>query len=88
LKRKPVLLVCAMAGLAAWCAGGMKLLVNWKNPNYAGGTFKKILVLALNGRAESRADFEDALVAAISGPGEEARPSYECYRGPTRRPSI
>ena len=86
MRKKSVLLFCAMAGLAAWCAGGMKLLVNWKNPNYAGGTFKKILVLALNGRAEGRADFEDALVAAISRPGEEARPSYEYLPRPDATP--
>jgi len=64
----------------------MKLLVNWKNQNYTGGTFKKILVLALNGRAEGRADFEDALVAAISRPGEEASPSYEYLPRPDATP--
>jgi hypothetical protein len=84
--KKSVLLFCAIIGLAAWCAGSVKLLVNWKNQNYTGGTFKKILVLALNGSAEGRADFEDALVAAISRPGEEARPSYEYLPRPDATP--
>ena len=84
--KKPVLLFCAMAGLAAWSAASVRLMVNWKDPNYTGGTFKKILVLALNGRAEGRADFEDALVAAISRPGEEARPSYEYLPRPDATP--
>jgi hypothetical protein len=86
VRRNSVLLVCVMAGLAAWCTASMKLLVNWKNPNYTGGSFKKILVLGLNGKAEGRADFEDGLVAAISRPGEEADPSYQYLPRPDATP--
>jgi hypothetical protein len=86
LKKRVVLLLCVTTGLAAWCAGSIKLLVNWKNQNYTGGTCKKILVLALNGRAEGRADFEDALAAAISRPGAEASPSYEYLPRPDATP--
>lgn len=84
--KKPVLLFCAMAGLAVWCAGSIRLPVTWKNPDYSGGTFKKILVLALNGKAQGRADFEDELVAALTRPGEEARPSYEYLPRPDATP--
>ena len=45
---------------------GPKLEISWKNPGYSGGQFKKILVLALNGKATNRMEFEDQLVAAIT----------------------
>lgn len=61
---------------ALWAAGSPKVLVSWKNPNTSGGTFKNILVLAVNGKAENRAEFEDVLVAAITRPGVQATQSY------------
>ena len=64
----------------------IKLPVTWKNPNYTGGSFQNILVLALNGRAEGRADFEDALVEAISRPGAKASPSYQYLPRPDATP--
>jgi len=57
-------------------ASSPKLLLSWKNPNYSGGHFTHILVLALNGKAENRAEFEDDLVAAITRPGIQATQSY------------
>jgi hypothetical protein len=86
LRKHPVLLVLALAGFAVWCAGSIKLPVTWKNPNYTGGSFQNILVLALNGRAEGRADFEDALVEAISRPREKATPSYQYLPRPDATP--
>src|SRR5580692_1334980 len=56
---------------------GPKLEMSWKNPGYSGGKFKKILVLALNGKAANRMEFEDQLVAAISRPAGKVYPSYE-----------
>jgi hypothetical protein len=44
------------------------------------------LVLALNGKAANRADFEDALVAAIIRPGEQVEPSYEFMPRPDVTP--
>jgi hypothetical protein len=81
-----MLLGAVLAGLALVAAGSPKLEFTWKNPNYSGGTFKKILVLALNGKAANRAEFEDALVAAISRPGEKAAPSYEYMPRPDLTP--
>jgi hypothetical protein len=53
-----------------------QMLLSWRNPNFSGGLFKKILVLALNGKAENRLEFEDVLVAAIARPGIQATQSY------------
>jgi len=86
LVKRTAVLLFIVAGIAAWCAGGIKLLVNWKNPNYAGGTFKNVMVLGLNGKAEGRADFEDALVAAIARPGTMASTSYEFLPRPDATP--
>jgi hypothetical protein len=82
-----VLLLTILAGLAAALAiAAPRLELSWKNPNYAGGAFKNILVLALNGKAVSRAEFEDELVAAISRPGGKAYPSYEFIARPEATP--
>ena len=81
-----VLLIAATACVAVLAAGSPKLELSWKNANYTGGTFKNILVLALNGKAANRADFEDALVAAISRRGEQVEPSYEFMPRPDVTP--
>jgi hypothetical protein len=65
---------------------GMKLEVSWKNPSYNGTKFKNILVLALNGKAANRAEFEDEFVAAISRPSAPASPSYEFIARPNATP--
>ena len=66
--------VLAIPALLA--ASSPKLLVSWRNPNYSGGSFKNVLVLTINGKAENRAEFEDVLVAAIARPGVQATQSY------------
>jgi hypothetical protein len=86
MKKKLVLLIVAMASLAMLAVAGPKLEFTWKNSSYSGGTFKKILVLALNGKAANRAEFEDELVAALTRPGEQARPSYEYMPRPDLTP--
>jgi hypothetical protein len=86
LRKKSILLATVLAGLTFVAAGSPKMEFTWKNPNYSGGTFKKILVLALNGKAANRAEFEDELVAAISRPGEKAAPSYEYMPRPDLTP--
>jgi hypothetical protein len=59
LKKKIVLLIIPLACLAILTTAGPKLAVSWKNPNYAGVTFKNILMLAPNGRAANRMEFDD-----------------------------
>jgi hypothetical protein len=79
-------LAAVLASLALVLVGAPKLEFSWKNPNYTGGTFRNILVLALNGKAVNRAEFEDELVAAISRPGTKAFPSYEFMPRPDLTP--
>jgi hypothetical protein len=85
VKRSGIALILS-ASLTCCATGGPKLEVSWKNPNLAGQTFKHILVLALNGKAENRAEFEDELVAGISRPGGKAEPSYEFLPRPDSTP--
>src|SRR5580700_771815 len=81
-----MLLAAVLASLALVLVAAPKLDFSWKNPNYTGGTFRNILVLALNGKAVNRAEFEDELVAAISRPGIKASPSYEFMPRPDLTP--
>ena len=67
-------------------ARSTKLAFTWKNPRYAGGTFKNILVLAMNGQASGRAEFEDQMVAAIAQAGKQAVPSYSLLPRPEATP--
>jgi hypothetical protein len=86
LKKTLVFLVAAFTGLAVLAADSPKLEFSWKNPSYTGGAFTNILVLALNGQAANRADFEDALVAAFVRQGETVSPSYEFMPRPDVTP--
>lgn len=51
-----------------------KLIVSWKNPEYSGARFHRILVLGMSAKPGVRADFEDALSALITQAGVEAVP--------------
>ena len=67
-------------------SAGPKLDFSWRNPAAPAGPFKNIIVLALNGKAENRAEFEDELVAAINGPGQSATQSYNYVPRPDGTP--
>jgi hypothetical protein len=67
-------------------AGSSKLLFSWKNANYQSGGFKNILVLAINGRASARADFEDRMVKEMSRPGVTVVQSYTLMPRPDATP--
>lgn len=86
LRRKSLLMVAILAIPAILAASAPKLLLSWKNPNYTGGQFKNIIVLALNGQAANRAEFEDELVAAIARPGMQATQSYVFLPRPDATP--
>jgi hypothetical protein len=86
LKTKTAIFIAFLACLAMLAVAGPKLEMSWRNPGYTGGQFKKILVLALNGKAANRLEFEDQLVAAISRPGGKAYPSYEFIMRPNATP--
>src|SRR5208282_2800768 len=86
LRKKSLLLAAILAIPAIMAASSPKLLLSWKNPNYSGGQFTNILVLALNGQAANRAEFEDELVAAIARPGVQATQSYVFLPRPNATP--
>jgi len=83
--KKLSILALLILGVVA-SASAAKLVYAWKNPQYSGGSFKNILVLAMNGKASSRADFEDRMVAAITKPGLVAVPSYSLLPRPESTP--
>ncbi|MGB2625995.1 MAG: hypothetical protein WAK20_04360 [Candidatus Acidiferrum sp.] len=86
MRTKAVALVIILLSVSLLAIAGPKLELSWKNPAYTGGQFKNILVLALNGNAASRAEFEDELVTAITRPGSPASPSYEFIARPNATP--
>ncbi len=86
MRRRPLLLLAALIIPVFLPASSPKMLLSWRNPNYSGGPFKNILVLALNGKAEGRLEFEDLLVAAIARPGIQATQSYVFLARPDSTP--
>ncbi len=77
-----MLLACA----AAVALAAPKIEFAWRNPEYKGGPFQNILVLALNGKAANRAEFEDQLAAVISRDGAKAYASYVFIARPDATP--
>jgi hypothetical protein len=51
-----------------------KLVASWKNPEYSGPRFHRILVLGMSAKPGVRADFEDALSKLVARDGLEAVP--------------
>ena len=86
MKRNGFLIVGLLAGLAVLGFNSTKLLFTWMNPNYSGAQFKNIMVLAINGRASIRAEFEDQFCAAIARSGIQAIPSYSLLPRPDATP--
>jgi len=86
LKKSLILALAVLAMVAISSAKSTKLAFTWKNPQYSGGSFKNILVLAMNGQASGRAEFEDQMVAAIAKPGVQAVPSYSLLPRPESTP--
>lgn len=80
-------MVALLAGLGALGFNSTKLKFSWMNPHYSGTLqFKNIMVLAINGRATIRAEFEDQLCAALAHPGVQAIPSYSLLPRPDATP--
>jgi hypothetical protein len=86
MKKQVILILVGLSVVAISSAKSSKLAFSWKNPQYSGGGFKNILVLAMNGQASSRADFEDRMVAGIRRPGVQAVPSYSLLPRPESTP--
>jgi hypothetical protein len=86
VKKRSLLIVTALAIPALLVASSPRMALSWKNPNYSGGRFTNVLVLALNGKAENRAEFEDELATAITRPGIKATQSYVFLARPNSTP--
>ena len=86
MNKKSILLATLLACLAIAVIAAPKIEFSWKNPTYGGQKFKNVIVLALNGKAANRAEFEDELVAAISRPGTQVSPSYDFIARPDATP--
>ncbi len=76
----------AMVAMALTASAGTKLAFSWRNPAYTGGSFKNILILAVNGKATRRADFEDRMVTVLVRPGVLAVQSYSLIPRPEATP--
>ncbi len=63
-----------------------KLKMSWKNPNYSGQHFKKVLVIGMSNNLETRADFEVALAARITRPGTVGVAGTDILLRPTAGP--
>jgi hypothetical protein len=86
LKKYARLLLVVSAGFSMAAFGSTKLAFSWRNPNAPSGPFKNIMVLALNGQAANRAQFEDTLTAAITKSGVQAVQSYSLIPRPNLTP--
>jgi hypothetical protein len=86
LKKYTMMALIVLAGISTAGFGSTKLAYSWRNPNAPGGPFKNIMVLALNGQAANRAQFEDVLTAAITKSGMQAVQSYSLIPRPNLTP--
>jgi len=86
MKKLAIVIVSVLSVGTMLTAKSSKLAFSWRNPQYAGGSFKNIFVLAMNGQASGRAEFEDRMVAGITRPGIQAVPSYSLLPRPELNP--
>ena len=86
MRRAAILLLAVLAAFTFADGKSTKFLFTWLNPNYTGTHFKNIMVLGINGKAENRAAFEDAVTAALSRPGVQVIPSYSLLPRPSATP--
>jgi len=49
--------------------------MSWKNPNYAGKKFHRVLAMGMSNKTGIRADFEDAMAAQLTQTGVQAIPA-------------
>jgi hypothetical protein len=67
-----VLIASALGG----CTTTTPIVSEWRNPAYASGSFKRILVGGLGGETSVRRNFEDEFLAQLRAAGVDALPSY------------
>jgi hypothetical protein len=66
--------IVILAGATLANGKSTKLVASWKNPEYSGPHFHRILVLGMSAKPGVRADFEDELSKLVAGVGVEAIP--------------
>ena len=67
-----VLIILALGG----CTATTPIVSEWRNPAYASGSFKRILVGGLGGETSVRRNFEDEFLVQLRAAGIDALPSY------------
>ncbi len=80
------LMICGACLLAGGGYAKSKLITSWKNPQVAGGHFKKVLVIGMSANPGRRSDFEDALAASLTRPGVEVIAGNEILLRPDASP--
>jgi hypothetical protein len=71
MARKVFAIALVLVAVTIVWAKSSKLIVSWKNPEYSGPKFKKILVIGMSPNPGRRSDFEDALSSLLNKPGQE-----------------
>ena len=74
MKRLLWLFSIVLCGATLVTGKSTRLVTSWKNPEYSGSRFHKVLVLGMSEKAGVRADFEDALSKLVTRDGVEAIP--------------
>jgi hypothetical protein len=67
-----VLITFALGG----CTTTTPIVSEWRNPAYASGSFKRIMVGGLGGETNVRRNFEDEFLVQLRAAGVDALPSY------------
>jgi hypothetical protein len=86
--RSALLLFFLLAVLAASSGKSVKMITSWLNPNFAGQTFHKILVIGVAQNLEVRADLEDGMATQIARPGIETIPGNHILLRPDPNASL
>jgi hypothetical protein len=73
--RKGILVVVVLL-FTATLANSAKLVMSWKNPQYNGQSFHRLLVIGMSENPVVRLDFEDALSEKLTRDGLEAVPGH------------
>ena len=74
MQRWTLVIAVILAGATLANGKSTKLVASWKNPQYSGPTFHRILVIGMSVKPGVRADFEDALSKLVARDGVEAIP--------------
>jgi hypothetical protein len=74
LQKWTLVIAVILAGATLANAKSTKLVASWKNPQYSGPTFHRILVIGMSAKPGVRADFEDVLSKLVARDGVEAIP--------------